>query len=217
MHKLDYRHFIIGTILSLAIAVVFLGFSFGLGKNEFFLWLNTDLGKAADYFFAAWTYTGDGLIWIAVLAVLVWLKRTDALPLTIASFTWSTLFTQVCKYIIVPDEPRPIKAIADTSQIHTVPGVELHLISSFPSGHTTTAFTLYLLFCLVLPARWWLGAGLLYALLVGYSRVYLAQHFPLDVAAGMITAVVSVALSVPVQNWWAKRAQKTTHSAQQAG
>ena len=215
MQQLHYRHFFIGTILSIFIASILLFFSFSIGKNDFFLFLNNDLGKTADYFFAAWTYTGDGLIWLAVLVILVWLKRIDTLPLTIAAFIWSTIFTQVCKYIIVPNEPRPIKAIADISQIHVVPGVELHLISSFPSGHTTTAFTLYLLFCLILPKQWWIALGLLYALLVGYSRIYLAQHFPLDVAAGMITAIASVALSIPIQTWWLKKqTRKATYTAQ---
>jgi membrane-associated phospholipid phosphatase len=73
-------------------------------------------------------------------------------------------------------------------------------MSSFPSGHTMTTFCIYLSFCLLINKSWWLYTGLAYAMLVGYSRIYLAQHFPLDVAAGIIGAIVSTWLSLLIQN-----------------
>lgn len=199
MQSLNTAQFKKGLLITFLLSVLTLGASFWLGKNNLFLLLNTNLGIVADYFFAAWTYTGDGSMWILALLVVLKLKKKQYLPLLVSGFVWSTIFTQVCKYLIVPDEPRPIKAIADTSLIHTVKGVELHTVSSFPSGHTATAFTFYLLFCLLLEKRWWLWVGLLYALLVAYSRVYLAQHFPLDTGAGMATAFVSAVLSLWIQ------------------
>ena len=63
---------------------------------------------------------------------------------------------------------------------------------SFPSGHTGTAFCILLI--VVMFAKSWLTCWgmFLYAMLVGYSRVYLAQHFPLDVGASMLIALISV-------------------------
>ncbi len=47
--------------------------------------------------------------------------------------------------------------------------------------------------------------GFTAALLAGYSRVYLAQHFPLDVGAGIICAVITVYLSLQIQKAFDKQ------------
>jgi membrane-associated phospholipid phosphatase len=105
----------------------------------------------------------------------------------------------------MPGAPRPAKVITDSLLIHVVKGVEVYKSSSFPSGHTGTAFCFYLLFCLLINKKWWFFVGLIYALLVGYSRVYLAQHFPLDVAAGIIVATISTLAALRIQEYWWER------------
>lgn len=120
-------------------------------------------------------------------------------------------FSHLFKDFLLPNEPRPMRAITDGSYIHTVPGVQIDYLSSFPSGHTTTIFCFYLLFCLLIKKNWWLIWGLVFALLVGYSRIYLAEHFPFDVAGGMIAAIISIVLSVKIQRWgWGKCWLKAT-------
>ncbi|GGH79106.1 membrane-associated phospholipid phosphatase [Filimonas zeae] len=197
-------------VISGLLGIITLTCSYELGKIPFFLLLNTDLGTISDYFFVLGTWLGDGAMWVVVLLLALWMKRKDTLPLLISSFVFTTLFTQVCKYIIVPHAPRPSNAIADMSVVHTVPGIELHTVSSFPSGHTATAFTIYLVFSLLLTGNWWLVAGLLYAIWVGYSRIYLAQHFPVDAGAGMIVAVASVLISLFIQQKINSRKQTAT-------
>jgi membrane-associated phospholipid phosphatase len=86
-----------------------------------------------------------------------------------------------------------------------------HGFNSFPSGHTATAFCFYLLFCLLIFKKYWVYIGCIIAMLVGYSRIYLAQHFPLDVAAGILVAVVSTFLSVVIQRKWNNRKKHTTN------
>ncbi len=200
MVQLNIKQFKYGVLVSAVIAVVLLGLSIIVGKNNFFLLLNYDLGNFADYFFAICTNGGDGSIWIlALLATLFILKQPKAWPLLVSGFIISTILTQVPKNIMVPGVARPWVAIPDHTLIHHVPFVEPLHFSSFPSGHTMTAFCIYLSFCLLLKKSWWLYAGLAYALIVGYSRIYLAQHFPLDVGAGIVGGIISTWLSLVIQ------------------
>jgi membrane-associated phospholipid phosphatase len=60
---------------------------------------------------------------------------------------------------------------------------------SFPSGHTATAFSMFFLLALIYNKK---GVGLvccLLAIIAGFSRMYLLQHFLLDVLAGSILGV----------------------------
>lgn len=65
---------------------------------------------------------------------------------------------------------------------------------SFPSGHTTAAFSIAVVFAL---HAWLLAVPLLpLALLVGVSRMYLGLHFPSDCVAGALIGSVSSLLVV---------------------
>jgi undecaprenyl-diphosphatase len=72
---------------------------------------------------------------------------------------------------------------------------------SFPSNHAVNASALATLAMLYMP-RLSLPAALL-AMLVGYSRIYVGAHFPLDVLAGMVlgTAVALVFAGVMTLLW----------------
>ena len=66
--------------------------------------------------------------------------------------------------------------------------------SSFPSGHSTTVFALATMLALFEKNKKWNILYLLGALGVGYSRIYLGQHFLGDVLVGsglgMLVAVL---------------------------
>lgn len=208
--SLNTRFYIIGSLLCIPVIGYLFYITYAYGMKESFLMLNGDGGFAADQFFRFFTYFGDAILWIAMLGYIIWKKRKLYLALATASFTIVTILVQICKYFIVPDEPRPTHFIKDGSFIHTVEGVTVHAISSFPSGHTATAFTFFLIICLMIRKTWWIPVGFITAILVGYSRIYLAQHFPLDVGAGILVAIVSVALAIPFQSWVDKRNIKVT-------
>ena len=204
MQQLNHKNFRQALIVTIIAAITLFASSFFYGKNELFLLLNTNLGTPADLFFQFCTFMGDGVWWLAVLLLFV-VFRKKYLPLLISSFAVSELIIQLFKSILFPNTPRPTKAIIDLTQIHTVKGVELHTIGSFPSGHTTAAFCFFLLATLVINKKWIVPVGFIYAISVAYSRVYLAQHFPLDLAGGMITAVISVSSGLLITRKWLNR------------
>lgn len=58
---------------------------------------------------------------------------------------------------------------------------------SFPSGHTTASFSIATVLALNIPKIWPLAY--LFAIIIGISRIYLAVHYPTDVAAGLILGI----------------------------
>ena len=198
-NNLNYNNFKLTATITLFMAAIIFFFSFYLGKEEFFLLLNGDGGPLTDLFFKYITYLGDGALWVVWLVVFLVTKRYRLLPVIIAAFSFTTILTQVCKQLILPGAMRPSKAIANSLLIHFVDGVSVHSSNSFPSGHTGTAFTFALLLALFVRNQTLAVIFLFLALLAGYSRIYLAQHFPLDAGAGMVVAVVSVSLALMVQ------------------
>lgn len=209
MKNINTRYLRPAIILSLFCALIIFIYAFALDKAEGFLLLNGNLGKVADTFFKIITNVGDGFSWLAALIILIFiLKRKDGIVFFICTFVISTIITQIFKYYIAPYTPRPIKFIEDITAIHTVPGVTLYSISSFPSGHTATIFCMYLLFCIFINQRWWLYTGLLLALVVAYSRIYLAQHFPQDIGGGILTAIASVVITyIVLQNIFKRKTE----------
>ncbi len=191
--------FVKAQIGSLGMAVLLFSLSLLLGRENLFLSLNTNLGWLGDQFFSLLTYLAEGWIWIPYLIIVFgWFKKD--LVFILLNFLTSTLLTQIPKNYIWPDVNRPIASGIPIEKIHTVAGVELHTYNSFPSGHTATAFSLLFLTVYFFPTKkvFWMAA--IYAILCAYSRVYLGQHFPIDLAGGIIAAILSFQLSIWLRN-----------------
>lgn len=198
MKPYSYSFFKSAAITSLLLGTIIIIASCALGKQAFFLLLNKDLGSVADFIFTYLTYMGDGILWIPAALYFIFCNKKK-IPIIIGTILISTSLVQVCKQLILPGIARPFAAIINIQLIHTVKNVAVHTSNSFPSGHTTTVFCFFLLGSLVFK-KWThcILAGIV-ALLTAYSRIYLAQHFPIDIGAGIITAVVSVYLALLIQ------------------
>jgi len=181
--------------LSLLGGLLLIATSAFFGRIPVFLLLNTDGGVFMDQFFKWATWGAEGWVWVLFLAIVFgWFKKD--FKLIVLNFLLSTLFTQIPKRFIWDNISRPIASGIPLNEIHTVPGVVMHSWNSFPSGHTATAFTLFLLTIYLFPTKWVFAIGAIFAMLCAYSRVYLGQHFPMDLGGGMVVAVISSQLSI---------------------
>ena len=96
---------------------------------------------------------------------------------------------------------------------------------SFPSGHATVAVGFYGMLTVILayrlrgPARWAVAVtGLLVVLLIGFSRLYLGVHYPTDVLAGYLSALLwLVCVGGVYALWLSVRGLRTAESSRDAG
>jgi membrane-associated phospholipid phosphatase len=189
-------YFIFALILSL--------YCLTLRKGNGFMLVNHFHSRPFDYFFIYLTNFGNGLFVIGLMLILLYFKKIGwSLQIGI-SFILSGLIVQILKHLT--NSPRPKMFFAPNS-IHCISGVTGTGFSSFPSGHTATIFALITLLSIYFPGR---KSGILFliiAALTGFSRIYLSQHFPIDVLAGsVIGCLVSLFTYqlVPLKNFQKK-------------
>ena len=165
------------------------------------LWVNQHNSTWADLFFKYATHLGDGRFCVAIgLLFLFWSRRKGLIAL--ATFGVSGLISQLIKTQFFPQEPRPGQYFAKTlSHLHQVEGVELYLWNSFPSGHTTSAFALFALLAFWTTKPVYKVLCLLAAVTVAYSRLYLLQHFLVDVWVGSLLGTTVALLLERMPRW----------------
>ena len=128
------------------------------------------------------TLTDLGAIWMvapaaAVAVVLFWRHGRSRAALYVAvTLATSVAFSAWLKVVIHRHPPNVVSAVVPPSHY------------SFPSGHTMNSTTLAATLVIALwPTRFRrpvLIAGVLYAVGIGLSRLYLGVHYPSDVLAG---------------------------------
>lgn len=170
-------------------------------------------GTPAPLELLAWFFSLVGSYWTAPLMMLGlwgWSKsatipaRGAAILRRLIGFSVAFLLALLAATVLKLwlDFPRPPAVLGDL--VHVLGDIERHY--SLPSGHATYA-------ALVVGALWPLMGlrgriGLvLYATLVGWSRVAAGMHFPADVLAGWVLGVSCTALTGQLMSLAAPRWQ----------
>jgi membrane-associated phospholipid phosphatase len=207
----EYKHFRMATTFSLLLVFVLVIFVAIYGKDRSFLMINGNYSTEADYFFNYATLLGEWILWVPLFLYGIIYKRDFFIPV-LSALIICTLLTHLGKKVIFEGEPRPLLLMKDVAR--AVPILEHNnYVNSFPSGHTSTAFTTALLLSFIIRKKFAVFFFPIIAFLVGYSRVYLAQHFVTDVVAGSAIGIISSYIALLIHNHFQKKKREIQQKA----
>ena len=180
----ENQTFFIGYFFLLLIAAIILLVN---SKTGGFILLNPYHSAFLNFVFQGVTLLGDGIFSVVFCLVLLFFKKRHLSFIVFISFATSGIFTQVLKDFI--SEARPALFLENSNYPYFIDHVTLHNFHSFPSGHATSAFAFVSIIAFVVKDKKEALPLLALGALVGYSRIYLGQHFLLDVTVGSFIGV----------------------------
>lgn len=182
---------ILGLYTALVLLISF--YLFRYSKVEIHLYLNQLVGnKYIDGFFYYVTYLGDGVVAPVLLLIVLFYNARLGICCTVA-FLLAALVAWFMKTYLFDDVMRPLHVFQWQVKVPLkfVDADSVHTHRSFPSGHASQAFAIFI--CLSLFARHHLNKLLFVfiAILVAFSRVYLSQHWLVDITAGSVVGAAT--------------------------
>lgn len=173
--------------------VVLLFFQLQYTQNQLSIAVNGIHSPILDFICQYGTHIGDGLF-AAVVGLLILWKKRELFWWAMLCFYAPALVTQLLKHTVFANHLRPIMHVGTNPNLHLVDGVTIHQFNSFPSGHSTSAFAMFLFLHLITSNK---KLGLLFfalAVFAAFTRVYLLQHFTEDVFAGSLVGTICTLL-----------------------
>ena len=172
------------------------GFLFLLGilflaifqNSNFSIIINASHNNFLDQFFKYITFFGDGRFVFLIALIYLFANKKYGISILI-SLIINTILIQVLKRVVFSNRFRPsfyFKNLIEDGSWNMIDGVELYEKFSFPSGHTASIFCLCMSICIFMKKKYFPLLLVLLAYIVGFSRIYLSQHFLIDVLAGAL-------------------------------
>jgi membrane-associated phospholipid phosphatase len=142
---------------------------------------------------------------LVILGLLLLCWRVKYLIVYLIDLLTVTIVVRTLKLAFFADRIRPALFFGPEHKLNFVQGVDILQYYSFPSGHTTAAFALCFLLAIYIKRTWASMVLLVVAMLVGISRIYLMEHFWIDVYFGsllgiLITLLVYIAVQKPLMH-----------------
>jgi membrane-associated phospholipid phosphatase len=181
-----HRYFFFPVLLTLITGFLLV---FIYDKASLHIAFNTFHAPALDLFFKFLTYLGDGWM-VLVLSIVFLFIRYRYVMIFLISNLFITLVVQISKKLIFTDALRPVAFFEDLYDLYLVPGVDIHSHHSFPSGHAATAFGIFMMLTLVSRKASIHVTWAILAVITAFSRVYLSQHFLVDICVGALIGII---------------------------
>jgi membrane-associated phospholipid phosphatase len=170
-----------------------LGIVYTIPYGEELFFFNNMRQEPLNTFFKFFSQLGEGTVYYVSIVLALFVRFRTALIVALMGLSILPL-SFVLKDQIGTE--RPMTYMVDQgrqSELVFIPDVKLNAgRTSFPSGHTMSAFAFYGFLAMLLRRKeQWLGCILAYtAILVGIARIFLVQHFLLDVLGGALLGLV---------------------------
>ena len=170
-------------------------------KPAIHIYLNKTLVPCCNSFFKLATQLGGGTA-VAVFILILLFIRYRYFLIGLLSVLTTTIIVQSLKRIIFPEMVRPIHYFAGKYDLKLVDGVTMLTSHTFPSGHSASAFGIFLLLALIIKNKYWQMLFFFLALAIAFSRVYLSQHFLNDIYFGsLISVIITLVIFAWGENW----------------
>ncbi len=182
----------------LILAVVILPYVLLYEKGVSLLFINGHFNSFADVLMYHITRLPELAYIIFVIILGLFTEKRMFLSIVIA-MGLSGILIFVFKHHFFADFNRPYFWLNGKHiPFHHVNGIRMHSNNSFPSGHTLAAFSALALVGFISKNGWVQFLLFLLACLSGYSRVYVAQHYLMDVYAGALIGFTIAFLSFAI-------------------
>ena len=194
-------------IVYLIFLTMVIGLLCGYPKTELHMMLNSHHTSIQDTLFKYYTQLAEWPLYVLALIPLLYKKKMMTVYYAMSEVTGAIVVT-ILKLLFHADRPVSVFEDYPDMVLPLVDGVRMHHSNSFPSGHTSTFF-IFATCCMIILAYRYIKdaqphnlkaklqfytsilALLALAALGGYSRIYLSQHFLMDVCVGSIIGFVT--------------------------
>lgn len=150
-----------------------------------------------DIFFSNFTKLGDsGLLWIILIILAIIYPKTRKLGVCLALSLIINFL--LCNVLIKPTVARirPYEINTDIELLVNKPKDY-----SFPSGHTSAAFSFVLPLMIYRLKKLWIPFFIV-AITFSFSRLYLYVHYPTDILGGIVVGIIAGFLSCYLCKWF---------------
>ncbi len=192
------RSFVLTTILFLILsAFVYYGVTESFDQSIVSFFAQNVGNQTLDIIMQYITESGEVLWMLAFGLLMLIIPKTRRIGITLMILiVLSTLLTGYIKCGVDRDRPDfeyegapfPVEISRDTYALFCEGGYD----ASYPSGHAARAMIIGIILGYALSERFPRGAYLLflYPVLISISRIYVLQHFPMDVIGGVVIGIM---------------------------